>query len=167
MNGLKDEVRSNRSNPAITRLPIMHEIATPMAIAPQSVSAQTTSPALFASTCRPDPGITGAALGKEKGAADSRVTPSWIVAGDMHNQLLDLCGCLRATRFTDGAAVILLGDQRSIPSQQGIWRDQGTDLEKVFTSDRLGFCRMFSPSRRNSFAAFLSCTGLPDFVSNK
>ena len=35
MNGLKDEVRSNRSNPAITRLPVMNEIATPMTIAPQ------------------------------------------------------------------------------------------------------------------------------------
>ena len=76
-----------------------------------------------------------------KRASDPRVASARIVSRHLHNQLLYCVHYFRATRPTDGAAVVLLRDQRPVPSQQGIWRHQGVDLEEPAPTNQFSLCR--------------------------
>jgi len=71
-------------------------------------------------------------------SANSGVAPARVVSSHQEDQLLDVGFGPRATWPSVIAPVVLLRDQVSVPTKQGIWCHPGPDLEEPFTADR--FC---------------------------
>ena len=74
-------------------------------------------------------------------SSDSRVTPARVFAGHPDDQLLDFDGGLRTTWPSSLAAIVLPGDQLSMPSKERVWRHQGVELQEPLSADRLGLPR--------------------------
>ena len=70
-------------------------------------------------------------------AADPRVTPAGVIAGHVQNKLFNFGGGFAAAGFTRGAAIVLFGYPLSVPSKQGVRRDDSSDLEEPLRADGL------------------------------
>lgn len=75
-------------------------------------------------------------LGPRAGLRSSADKSLFIVKGHLHDKLLDFGGCFGVTRAAVGTAIVLLGYQSSIPSEQRIWGHQGANLEEPFPANR-------------------------------
>jgi hypothetical protein len=73
--------------------------------------------------------------------SDSRVTPARVLSDYPDDQLLDFSRGPRATWPAFLAAIVLPGDQLSMPSKQRVWRHQGVELQEPLSADRLGLDR--------------------------
>ena len=71
-------------------------------------------------------------------AADPGVTPAGVIAGHIQNQFLNLSDSFGAPWFSRGAAIVLFGDELSIPSKQRIRRDDSPKCEESLSADYLG-----------------------------
>jgi hypothetical protein len=68
------------------------------------------------------------------GTLNTVVPPCSIFLGHADNQCLDLCICSGSAGFALPAAIILGGNQLSMPSQEGFWRYDGGDFRKDFAA---------------------------------
>jgi hypothetical protein len=72
-------------------------------------------------------------------AADLRVTPAGGIAGHVQNQFLNVGSGLGAAGFTRGAAIVFFGDALSVPSKQGVRRDDSPKCEESPSTNYLCF----------------------------
>jgi hypothetical protein len=66
---------------------------------------------------------------------------AWVLSGHPEDQLLDLGRGPRATRPAGLAAVVLLRDEPSVPSEQRVRGHQRANLEEPSATDLLGLGR--------------------------
>ena len=99
-------------------------------------------------------------------SSDPRIAPARVIAGHPDDQLLDFDRGLRTAGLSALAAIVLPGDQLSVPSKQSVWRHQGVEPEERFPADRLGLDRKSTALRireRNRFGP--SCSRRARFSS--
>jgi hypothetical protein len=63
-----------------------------------------------------------------QGALDAAIAPLAVFFGHAHDQSFQLVGRARPSRSALAAAVVLLGNQLSVPREQGLGRDDGRHL---------------------------------------
>jgi hypothetical protein len=71
---------------------------------------------------------------------DPPIAPIPVLASQANDQIRDLMAGSRPTWPPALAAVILLGDQLSVPGQQGFWRDEGGHFPQDATAEHLCSC---------------------------
>ena len=64
-----------------------------------------------------------------KCAADASVAPARAISGHVQNQLLNLGDNFGAAWFSRGTFVVFFGDELSVPSKQGVTRDDSPNRE--------------------------------------
>jgi hypothetical protein len=74
-------------------------------------------------------------------SSDSGVTPARVLLGHPNDKLPDLDHSLGTARSSSLAAIVLPGDQLSMPLKERGWRHQGFEFEKPFPTDRSGLDR--------------------------
>lgn len=72
-------------------------------------------------------------------AADPRVTPTRVIAGHVQNKRFNFGGRFGAAWFSRGAAIVLVGYELSVPSKQGVRRDDGPKRGELPCSNYLCF----------------------------
>jgi hypothetical protein len=72
---------------------------------------------------------------------DPQVSPVPVFLGETQNERGDIHRRSRSSRCTVRAAIVLLGDQLPIPSQQGFRRDDCRDLCQNLPAQLLRLCR--------------------------
>jgi hypothetical protein len=65
-------------------------------------------------------------------ALDAPIAPIPVLLCHSNHQSLDLSGGTRPARSALATAVVFLGDQLSMPGQQGLGRDNGSELRQKF-----------------------------------
>src|SRR5262249_14054015 len=75
-----------------------------------------------------------------QGALDPRVAPAAVLGGHAHDQRADLAPDRRPSRTTTGTAVVLRGDEGSVPRQQRVRRHDRGELAQHPSAERPGLC---------------------------
>ena len=77
----------------------------------------------------------------EQRASYCRISPTRVLLSHPYGQLWNLIGDAWSSRTPLGGAVVLLGDQLAMPSQNGVWRYDGRNLSKHPSPQRLALHR--------------------------
>ena len=80
----------------------------------------------------------------EEHSSNCGVTPTWVLLRHPNRQLWNLIGDVWSSGSAPGCAIVLLGDQLAMPSQNSVWRYDGRNLSKHPSSQRFALHRQTS-----------------------